>query len=81
MVRSTPTHNICRVNIEIDNNCPNVHYISFQTKVTKILGAEPNLVFAGANINLTITTDCLSLMDMESGDVSLLQFLIKTHSM
>ncbi len=65
---------------EIENNCPNVHYISFQTKVTKILGAEPNLVFAGANINLTITTDCLSLMDMESGDVSLLQFLSKRIS-
>ena len=40
-----------------------------QVKVAKLLGAEPNLVFAGANINLTITTDSLSLMDMESGDV------------
>ena len=45
--------------------------MSLQVKVAKLLGAEPNLVFAGANINLTITTDSLSLMDMESGDVSL----------
>ncbi len=51
----------------------------FQSKVAKLLGAEPNLVFAGANINLTITTDSLSLLDMESGDVSVSGIKKKSH--
>lgn len=40
------------------------------TKIAKFLGDEPGLTFAGSNVNLTITTECLSLMVMESGEVS-----------
>lgn len=38
-------------------------------KIAKYLGDEPNLVFAGSNVNLTITTDSLTMMIMESGEV------------
>lgn len=38
-------------------------------KVSKLLGEQPNLLFAGSNVNLTITTDCLTIMIMESGEV------------
>lgn len=38
-------------------------------KVSKMLGQQPNLVFAGANVNLTITTDSLTIVVMETGDV------------
>ena len=34
-----------------------------------MLGDEPNLVFAGSNVNLTITTDSLTIVVMETGDV------------
>ena len=37
--------------------------------MAKLLGDNPNLVFAGANVNLTITTDCLSIMNMEDGEM------------
>ena len=48
-----------------------LHSVShFQSaKLSKMLGDEPNLVFAGANVNLTITTDCLTIVVMESGNV------------
>ena len=55
---------------EVEVVTEEVTAIYFKVKVARLLGAEPNLVFAGANINLTITTDSISLMDMESGDVS-----------
>ena len=38
-------------------------------KVNKLIGEQPNLVFAGSNVNLTITTEMLNLMVMESSEV------------
>lgn len=49
-------------------------YIYFQNaKITKLLGEEPSLAFAGSNVNLTITTDALTLMVMETGEVCTIQ--------
>ena len=41
-------------------------------KITKLLGEEPSLAFAGSNVNLTITTEALTLMVMETGEVGTL---------
>lgn len=38
-------------------------------KVGRLLGDEPQMVFAGSNVNLTITTECLTIMNIEDGDV------------
>ena len=40
-------------------------------KITKLLADMPNMQYAGSNTNLTITTDSLSLVIMETGDVSI----------
>jgi len=37
--------------------------------MTKMLGDRPSMQYAGSNINLTITTEALNLMIMESGEV------------
>lgn len=34
-----------------------------------MLGEKPILQYAGSNVNLTISTECLNLMIMESGEV------------
>ncbi|XP_048734797.2 SHC-transforming protein 1-like isoform X1 [Ostrea edulis] len=44
-------------------------------KLTKMLGEKPILQYAGSNVNLTISTECLNLMIMESGEI------IATHQM
>lgn len=41
-----------------------------EKKISKMLGDLPKMQHAGSNVNLTITTDSLSLMVMESGEVS-----------
>lgn len=38
-------------------------------KLTKMLGEKPILQYAGSNVNLTISTECLNLMIMESGEI------------
>ena len=38
--------------------------------MAKYLGEHPLMHMAGSNVNLTITTDSLSMMVMESGEVS-----------
>ncbi|KAL5005069.1 hypothetical protein ScPMuIL_018525 [Solemya velum] len=38
-------------------------------KINRMLGIHPGMQYAGSNVNLTITTDSLSLMVMESGDI------------
>lgn len=35
-----------------------------------MLGEKPILQYAGSNVNLTISTECLNLMIMESGEVN-----------
>lgn len=35
-----------------------------------MLGDAPHMQYAGANVNLTITTDSIILMIMESGEVN-----------
>ena len=40
-----------------------------KSKVTKLLGEQPNMKYAGANVNLTITTESITIMVMESGEV------------
>lgn len=37
--------------------------------VTRLLGNEPNMMFAGSNVNLTITTEGLKMAIMETGEV------------
>ena len=56
--------------------------LMFQTKISRFLGDEPNLGFAGSNVNLTITTESLTLMIMESGEVRIWKHLaVETLSM
>lgn len=38
-------------------------------KLVKMLGDAPKMQYAGSNVNLTITTDCLTLIIMESGEM------------
>ncbi|XP_059155438.1 SHC-transforming protein 1-like isoform X2 [Physella acuta] len=38
-------------------------------KLAKMLGDNPHMQYAGANVNLTITTDSIILMIMESGEI------------
>ncbi|XP_064607882.1 SHC-transforming protein 1-like isoform X2 [Liolophura sinensis] len=40
-----------------------------EKKISKMLGDLPKMQHAGSNVNLTITTDSLSLMVMESGEI------------
>lgn len=42
-----------------------------------MLGEKPILQYAGSNVNLTISTECLNLMIMESGEVIL---VLKTNN-
>ncbi|KAL3867250.1 hypothetical protein ACJMK2_044466 [Sinanodonta woodiana] len=44
-------------------------------KICKMLGDIPSMQYAGANVNLTITTECITLIIMESGE------LIANHGM
>ncbi|XP_070542248.1 SHC-transforming protein 1-like isoform X1 [Ptychodera flava] len=37
--------------------------------VSKILGAAPNIQFGGANVNLTVSTNSINLMIMETGQI------------
>ena len=60
--------------IKIGNNFhkekPN--YLNFQVdkKILKMIGQTPFMHYAGSNVNMTITTDAINLMIMESGEVS-----------
>ncbi|XP_013384635.1 SHC-transforming protein 1-like [Lingula anatina] len=38
-------------------------------KLVKILGEHPKMIYAGTNVNLTITTDALTLMIMDTGEI------------
>lgn len=38
-------------------------------KIATLLGSEPQMVFAGSNVNLTITTENLTIMNIENGDI------------
>ncbi|KAH3841695.1 SHC-transforming protein 1-like [Dreissena polymorpha] len=38
-------------------------------KITKMLGENPSMQYAGSNVNLTITTESINLMVMESGEI------------
>ncbi|XP_033750378.1 SHC-transforming protein 1-like isoform X1 [Pecten maximus] len=38
-------------------------------KLSKMLGERPEMQYAGSNVNLTITTEALTLMIMESGEM------------
>ena len=40
-----------------------------RSKVSKLLGDEPSMKYAGANVNLTVTTETISIMVMDSGEV------------
>lgn len=45
-------------------------FLQVDKKLVKMLGDAPKMQYAGSNVNLTITTDCLTLIIMESGEVS-----------
>lgn len=38
-------------------------------RVSRMLGEIPHMMYAGANVNLTITTDSINLMVMETGEI------------
>lgn len=38
-------------------------------RVSRMLGENPHMHYAGANVNLTITTDSINLMVMETGEI------------
>ena len=42
--------------------------------MNKLLGDQPNLMYAGSNVNLTITIDCINIIVMETGDVRIAAF-------
>ena len=44
------------------------------TKIAKFLGDHPSMLYAGSNVNLTITTDSLNMVVMETGEVSRILF-------
>ena len=44
------------------------------SRVNKLLGDQPNLMYAGSNVNLTITIDCINIIVMETGDVRIAAF-------
>lgn len=44
-------------------------------KVSRMLGDNPHMHYAGANVNLTISTESISLMVMETGEV----YLVFSH--
>ena len=50
-----------------------------KSKVTKLLGEQPNMKYAGANVNLTITTESITIMVMESGEVRMTSFKSDPH--
>ncbi|ELT87925.1 hypothetical protein CAPTEDRAFT_201178, partial [Capitella teleta] len=39
------------------------------TRISSLLGSEPQMVYAGSNVNLTITTENLTIMNIENGDI------------
>ena len=41
-----------------------------EKKIGRMLSDTPKMQFAGSNVNLTITTESINLMVMESGEVS-----------
>lgn len=40
-----------------------------ERRVSRMLGENPHMMYAGANVNLTITTDSINLMVMETGEI------------
>ena len=65
---------VCNIKIQTSNIT--ICLFCQSNKIGKLLGDQPNMLFAGSNVNLTITTESLTIMIMESGEVGLVKYII-----